>query len=1184
MNQHKDKFVALLEELFQLNQPELDFGLYRILHARSAQIKSFVQNELKEEIDKVFASQTQASAHYLLKAARLKVEQTLGEYALETNGDLKPELKGTPIGKDYELARKQVQEGGGPLADDAQVYDHLYRFFSRYYDKGDFMSKRYFVSENDSRAAPYAIPYDGREVMLHWANKDQYYIKSSEYLANYTVDLAAAQILAQQGAQGGLDFAAPAKPLKVHFRLAAASEGEHNNVKEGQERYFLIHAGEPVKLESNAQGQNELVIQFQYRPDPEKTGQGGTWQLKRLAEAEAMVRKHLADLPEAKPFTEVLFTLAPTAKQSNRSLLVKYLGQYTSRNTMDYFIHKNLGGFLRRELDFYIKNEVMRLDDIEAADAPRVESYLKKLQSLRKITRRIIDFLAQIEDFQKKLWLKKKFVVETNYCITLDRIPESLYQEICEQAELKVERPSGFLSQREEWVKLFAIDEIQNSENSPAYSVPLTVVFLKANDKLLLDTSFFNDAFKGHLLGSIGNLEEVQTGIIAHSDNFQALQALSARYKAQVKCIYIDPPYNTASSAIPYKNDFRHSSWASMMNDRVSSLHPLLPKDGAIFVSIDKAERTALEHVMDGIFGTDNKIEELVWSMNTNNSQAPNYSTNHEYVLVYAKDRLVAEQDRSMFREPKPGYKEVMALVANLNPDYPSISVIETEIKKLYEQHKIAYRDEVDSQSLEWEDEKSNDPWKGLYNYTHAEYRDERGQWLDEKDAKIKSATIWVWQEDNMSMPATKQAPTTRDPNHPNFRFYNPPHPITGKPCPLPSRGWNCPYAIDPSDPSKRSFQAIDKEKRIAWGKDENKVPRIKRMLHEVETNVGKSIFSDYSDGEKQTSAMFGRSGVFLAPKHANFVSRFIQHSAKNDSVILDCFGGSGSTAHAVIKLNREDRGNRRFVTVEMGEYYDTITKPRILKAAYSKEWRSGKPVSRDGTSQVIKLVRLESYEDTLNNLVLPKDAAVDTKNPANSDLAREYLLKYWLDFETAGSPSLLNVRQFADPTNYTLMVKQPGSDAQVAKKVDLVETFNWLIGLHVALLDQPRRYQIELVHETDPDLPKDQDTRWVSKGIKEREDGEFWFRWVEGHVLAVPGDESSRQRILVLWRKLTGDAGRDQAALEAYLAAKKLNPLESEFDFIYINGSHALPSDGSASTRVRLIEETFAQRMWEDV
>lgn len=1183
MSQHKENFVALLEELFQLNQPELDFGLYRILHARSAQIKTFVQTELKQEIDKVFASQSQAGAHDILQTARKKVTDDLADDAFDANGELKPEYRNTKIGKEYEQARKQAQEGGGPLADDAQVYDHLYRFFSRYYDKGDFMSKRYFVSENDSRAAPYAIPYDGREVMLHWANKDQYYIKSSEYLANYTVDVAAAQLLAQQGAQGGLDFAAPAKPLKVHFRLAAASEGEHNNVKEGQERYFLIHAAEPIKLESNTQGPNELVIQFQYRPDPEKTGQGGTWQQKRLAEAEAMIRDHLANLSEAEPFADALFTLAPTDKQSNRSLLAKYLGQYTSRNTMDYFIHKNLGGFLRRELDFYIKNEVMRLDDIEAADAPRVESYLKKLQSLRKIARRIIDFLAQIEDFQKKLWLKKKFVVETNYCITLDRISESLYQEICEQAEVKVERPSGFLSQREEWVKLFAIDEMQSNETSSAYSIPLTVAFLKANDKLLLDTSFFTDALKGRLLGSIGNLEELQTGIIAHSDNFQALQALKARYQAQVKCIYIDPPYNTASSSIPYKNDFRHSSWATMMNDRVSSLHPLLPKNGAIFVSIDKAERTALEHVMDGIFGTDNKIEELIWSMNTNNSQAPNYSTNHEYVLVYAKDRLVAEQDRNMFREPKPGYEEVMALVAQLNPDYPSISTIEGEIKKLYEQHKIAYREEIESQGLELEDEKGNDPWKGLFNYSHAEYRDNDGRWIHENEAKVKKASIWVWQEADASMPATKQAASTRDPKHKNWRFYNPTHPVTGKPSPHPKSGWKFAFDDDEDSPDKRSFVALDQDSRIAWGESEKKVPRIKRMLHEVETNVGKSVFTDYSDGEKQTSALFGRSGVFLAPKHADFVSRFIQHAAKPDSVILDCFGGSGSTAHAVIKLNRDDHGARRFVTVEMGEYFDTITKPRILKAAYSRDWRAGKPVGRDGMSQVIKLVRLESYEDTLNNLLLPKDAAVDTKNPANSDLARDYLLKYWLDFETAGSPSLLNVRQFADPTNYTLMIKQPGSDAQVAKKVDLVETFNWLIGLHVALLDQPRRYQIELVHETDPDLPKDQDTRWVSKSIKEREDGEFWFRWVEGHVLAIPGDDSSRQRILVLWRKLTGDAGRDQAALEAYLATKKLNPLESEFDFIYINGSHALPSDGSASTRVRLIEETFAQRMWED-
>ncbi|MDH1341653.1 hypothetical protein [Ectopseudomonas oleovorans] len=299
MSKQKDQFIALLGELFQLNQPELDFGLYRILHARSAQIKAFIDTELGSEIDAHFAEQSQSNAHDSLEAARVKVAETLGEDAFLPTGELKPEYRGTKVGKEFELAQQQARDGGGVLADDAQVYEHLYRFFSRYYDKGDFMSKRYFVAENDSRAAPYAVPYDGREVMLHWANKDQYYIKSSEALSNFTFDLSTAQAK-EQGQQSGFDFQpAQASPLKVHFRLAAAAEGEHNNVKEGQERFFIIHAAEPLKLETNDKGLPELVIQFDYRPDHEKTGQAATWQQKRLAEAEQVIGDQLAKLASA---------------------------------------------------------------------------------------------------------------------------------------------------------------------------------------------------------------------------------------------------------------------------------------------------------------------------------------------------------------------------------------------------------------------------------------------------------------------------------------------------------------------------------------------------------------------------------------------------------------------------------------------------------------------------------------------------------------------------------------------------------------------------------------------------------------------------------------------------------------------------------------------------------------------
>src|SRR5690606_2592083 len=107
-----------------------------------------------------------------------------------------------------------------------------------------------------------------------------------------------------------------------------------------------------------------------------------------------------------------------------RTLLEKHLNDYTARNSFDYFIHKDLGGFLRRELDFYIKNEVLYIDDINTDNEIAFSTQLAKIRALKEVAEKIIAFLEQLENFQKKLWLKKKFVVKSDYCITLDRIPE----------------------------------------------------------------------------------------------------------------------------------------------------------------------------------------------------------------------------------------------------------------------------------------------------------------------------------------------------------------------------------------------------------------------------------------------------------------------------------------------------------------------------------------------------------------------------------------------------------------------------------------------------------------------------------------------------------------------------------------------------------------------------------------
>ena len=1156
MSQKYEKLKTLLQELFQLDQPDLDFGLYRVMHAKSAEVSQFLDRDLLPQVQAAFGQYKTSDKVEIEKELAKALEQA---QALGADPETLPKVK--------ELRARLASDAVDIGALEREVYDHLFSFFRRYYSEGDFLAKRVY------KPGVYAIPYEGEEVTLHWANKDQYYIKTSEYLRDYAFRLR-------------LDD--DKQPMRVHFRLTDAAEGEHGNVKaaEGKDRVFILAApgesGRDFIVEEAGEQGKELVVRFEYRPATLTDWPEGA----RAGKSKPPAQKELSALAAERVMAVTDATLAPwiaelgkphflsSGEKADYSRLEAHLKRYTARNTFDYFIHKDLGAFLRRELDFYIKNEVMHLDDVENESAPRVEQYLSKIKVLRKIAGKIIAFLAQLEDFQKKLWLKKKFVVETQYCITLDRVPAEFYADIAANE-----------AQRDEWVKLFAIDDIEQpankgqpelfSQSAPTYSVPLTVDFLRANQQLPLDTTFFDATFKQRLLERLGDLDQDVDGVLVHGDNFQALRLLQPRYLGRVKCVYIDPPYNTASSAIPYKNDYRHSSFAAMMQDRMAGLWRTLTKDGALFVSIDKAERTIVEHVLDDVFGAENRVEELIWAMNTNNSQAPNYSTNHEYVLVYAKHRPTAEQDRDMFREPKPGYKEVMELVASLNPQFPSIATVETELRKLYEQHKIDLREELEAQGFEWEDEKNNDPWKGLYNYSHAEYRDSVGRLVPQSEARARNAELWVWQEDNTSMPATKQAASTKDPNHKNYRFYRPLHPMTGQPCPHPKSGWKFAFDDDEDSPDKRSFVSLDRDGRIAWGENEGKVPRLKRMLHEVETNVGKSVFTDYSDGEKQTSAMFGRSGVFLAPKHADFVTRFLLHAAKRDSTILDCFGGSGSTAHAVIKLNRTDRGRRKFILVETAEYFDTVLKPRVLKAVYSSDWRAGKPVSREGVTQCIKVVRLESYEDALNNL---ETRRTDTQQlllgaaeaQGADGLKEQYILRYMLDVETRGSQSLLNVQAFTDPTAYKLKVKRPGSDESREVNVDLLETLNWLIGLTVRHIAAPQAFSAA--------FERDSEKRLRVKGLlKQNAAGPYWFR-------TVTGTTPDGRRALIIWRKLTGDPEQDNLVLDEWFTKQGYSAKDSEFDLIYVNGGNNLENLKTTDDlwKVRLIEEDFHRLMFD--
>ncbi|WP_192953085.1 hypothetical protein [Anoxybacillus flavithermus] len=379
MSTQLEKFIKVLEEMFQFDQADLDFGIYRIMNQKREEIKRFLENELVPQVKKAFEKYRNADIE-TIKQEIVKLENQLAEMGVAKESSEK-----------YRALQEQLNKGVDITALENEVYSDLTNFFKRYYHEGDFISLRRYKKD------VYAIPYEGEEVKLHWANADQYYVKSSEYFRDYTFTLPSGK--------------------KVHFKLVEASTEQNNNKEQqGKERRFILTDNEPI-VEENG----ELIIRFEYRPDEQKR--------KREKINEETIER-IFNYDGLENWIAELKTLSPTEKNKNRTILEKHLNDYTARNTFDYFIHKDLGGFLRRELDFYIKNEIMHLDDLDTENEKRFEQYISKVKVIKSIGNKIIKFLEQIENFQKKLWLKKKFVVETNYCVTLDRVPEELYEEL----------------------------------------------------------------------------------------------------------------------------------------------------------------------------------------------------------------------------------------------------------------------------------------------------------------------------------------------------------------------------------------------------------------------------------------------------------------------------------------------------------------------------------------------------------------------------------------------------------------------------------------------------------------------------------------------------------------------------------------------------------------------------------
>jgi len=593
---------------------------------------------------------------------------------------------------------------------------------------------------------------------------------------------------------------------------------------------------------------------------------------------------------------------------------------------------------------------------------------------------------ARVEGVQKMLREKKQFVTETVYVITSGNTPDMFYAEIAANE-----------AQWAEWRALGFFEEVPQDR----------LAFLQAHPTLPLDTRHFPQDFTDRLLASYDNLDELTDGLLVHSENWQALNLLQEKYRERVKCIYIDPPYNTDASPIIYKNDYRSSTWVSMMNDRLALSRRFLYHNGILAVAIDDFQQKELHYLIEMTFGKENILGTVV--IRSNPSGRPGtkgFSTSHEY-LIFAS------------RSPDVGVAK-LARTEHLNSRY---------------KHSDA---------------------KGYYMW---ELLRKRGSGSERKDSPKLYFPLYVG-ADHIRVPEM-----TWDEVKKEWTIHDKPREDEVAAYPVDENGihrrWR--WSVETIRNNLSELKAVENETGLItiyykYRPPEGVLPTTtwidaKYSATEHGTNVLKNFFKEYNPFSFPKSVFATRDALSVMGMNTS------------GDWCMDFFAGSGTTGHAVINLNREDGGRRKFILVEMAQYFDTVLLPRIKKVTFTPEWRNGKPKrmataeEAERSPRIVKVIRLESYEAALNNLTFDEE----TGQKALELFKEDYLLHYMLRWETRKSETLLDVEKLQTPFSYKLRIYREGEIRE--HSVDLPETFNYLLGLDVETRrtyhDNGRRYLV---------------------------------------------------------------------------------------------------------------------------
>jgi len=1012
------RFQELLREIFQFETSDLDFGIYRILNYKRKQIEKFIDEDLINKIESAFEKhkgEILRNINQRFEEAKQEVIQSLGSQALTPTGELEKKYENTPVGKKFLAVKEQKEEAGTIDEIKLQVFNDLYKFFSRYYEEGDFIPHyRYSI-----KGHKYAIPYDGEEVKLYWANCDQYYTKTGTLFRDYT--------FVSEG-------------YRIVFSIVSAKEELGSN-KATIERLFVLDDENPIEERNK-----ELVIRFQYRElvedeeilkiyeerfkasKEDKNNEENNRKREKIEQDklnQIIKERIISSIKDNSKKIVLQKEYKKDSKGNSIPLLDYHLNRFTAKNTRDYFIHKNLKRFLSEQLDYFIKSEVLDMETIEREKF--LDKHVTRAKVVKEIGETIIDFLAQIEDLQKKLWEKKKFVIKTDYVITIDKIKEYADNEFLESI---IDEILNNEEQLKEWQEL-GFGEIKSKED---LIIGNTLDGIEWK-KLPIDTKYFSQEFKEKLLEKLTekhDLDDIIDGLLIKSENWQALNFLLEKYKGKVQTIYIDPPFNKEQDAdYLYNVKYKDSTWITMLENRLRLARDLLNERGSIFVRCDYNGNMYVRLLMNEIFGKDNfKNEIIVNRVSKQDPKVKKFNTATDSLFLYAKTEN-----------------------AYFKPMFTWLAV---------------------KKSGRWHSMDSQGQGQPLYIFGFL-FEPPKGRHWTFGQENIKQMEL----EGRIRIKCNK-----------------------------------CGYI---------HTEGVWKGCPVCGNL---KYVKVEYFLPPTEV---KQIDSNWTDISGYTS-----NWSFSTENSEILLKRVIESTSNEEDLVLDFFLGSGTTTAVAHKLKR------KWIGVEMGEHFWTVIMPRMKKVlAYdksgiSKEDDVKEKYNEKSAGGFFKYQILEQYEDSLDNIELKENGTLQKY------LEYEYLIKYFLSYETKESPYLLNIDLLKNPFAYKLKVNLSVVGEPKEIVVDIPETFNHLVGLKV-------------------------------KKLKARRNNSRKYLFVLG--------EKEGKNVAVVWREYNESWNDNDFKEDKKFIMQELESWTP--DIVYVNGQSILTSNfGSFTPEIRYIEPEFKRLM----